>query len=127
MLVFFLTNYLTHVGSVITYPGESPGSSILALISALLLPTAGVLRGLTAIVRRAKFENGPLQAAARSGALCMVVRSAEWVPTQDVEYKDVVLRGAMTAPSRSALGALDIFRSTADMNMMVRRADIDHT
>ncbi|KAH9215618.1 hypothetical protein DL95DRAFT_253878, partial [Leptodontidium sp. 2 PMI_412] len=47
---------------------------------ALLFPASGTLRGLTAIVRCAIRQKTPLQKAARSGALCMVVRSAEWIP-----------------------------------------------
>ncbi len=84
-LSFYLGNYFTHVATVKTYPGESIKSTLKALVLALLFPASGSARGLTAIVRCAVLQRTPLQKAARSGALCMVVRSAEWRPPQPQE------------------------------------------
>ena len=95
ILSFFLSNYLTHVATVVTYPGESSPSTLLALTSALLVPTAGVSRGLTAIVRRAKLAKSPLNVAARSGALCMVVRSDTWTWRDGDTVSDAILRGPL--------------------------------
>lgn len=79
-IVFYLTNYFAHAVTVKSYPGESGSAKYLSYIAALLLPASGLVRGLAAIGRRGRFGNGPLQRAARSGALCMVVRNADWEP-----------------------------------------------
>lgn len=97
VLSFFLSNYLTHVATVVTHPGEAGISTALALASALLLPTAGVTRGLTAIVRRAKFAKSPLEVAARAGALCMVVRSDKWSFHDGDVVADAILRGPLVS------------------------------
>jgi hypothetical protein len=61
-------------------------------MTAILLPTSGIIRGLTAIMhagffgesilaimRRGSFGNNPpLDIAARSGALCTVIRTKDW-------------------------------------------------
>ena len=100
---------MTHVATVITHPGESVLSTIFAQIAALLLPTAGVLRGLSAIVRCAKAQGHPLQVAARSGALCMVVRTKSWTPLEDFEYRDVLLRNSLKRPTKNRATWKDIW------------------
>ena len=93
ILSFYLENFFTHVGTVVTYPGESDVSVVVALVSALLLPTAGIARALTAIVRCAKLAKTPLEVAARAGALCHVVRSDIWTPEDGDDICDAILRG----------------------------------
>lgn len=78
ILIFYLSNYLVHVITVQTYPGESNISVVLAQVAAFLFPTSGIIRGLNRIVRLAVLEKDPLLRAARAGALCMVVRDPEF-------------------------------------------------
>ena len=60
------------MATVRAFPAESTFSYILARIRALLFPTAGLARGLSAIFARAAFEKYPLKRAARPSALCVV-------------------------------------------------------
>ncbi|KAJ6529400.1 hypothetical protein B0H19DRAFT_847964, partial [Mycena capillaripes] len=81
--VFFLANYAAHALTVRSYPGESPLDLARATLAALLLPTSGMIRGLTALLRSGALVKGflagdHLAIAARSGALCMVVRAKGW-------------------------------------------------
>jgi hypothetical protein len=80
VLNFFLANYIAHAATVRIYPGESWTEVVGAILGAILLPTSGLVRGITAILRRGYSGTTPLEVAARSGALCMVVRSNNWMP-----------------------------------------------
>jgi hypothetical protein len=79
-VMFYVGNYVAHVATVKTFPGESIISCCIGMIAALFFPTSGIVRGLAAIIRLSIIEPDPLQAAARAGALCMVVRSNTWTP-----------------------------------------------
>ncbi|KAJ7069103.1 hypothetical protein C8F01DRAFT_976171 [Mycena amicta] len=74
ILAFFLGNYIAHAATTLSYPGEEFGEYAQAIVIALLFPTAGVIRGLDAIVRCAIFATSDLMCAARAGALCMLIR-----------------------------------------------------
>lgn len=73
MLLFFFGNYLAHVATVTTRPGEPLLLQALYLSSALFSPLTGLNLGWIAIRSRAVFASTPLRAAARAGALCTVV------------------------------------------------------
>ena len=91
--VFYLGNYAAHAATLVTYPGEPPLYIFLAILYALFFPTSGITRGLNAIFRFARFRrrrDGDLCIAARSGALCMVVRSSKWRPKHiEDKYRDI--------------------------------------
>ncbi|KAI1096785.1 hypothetical protein F5B19DRAFT_5143 [Rostrohypoxylon terebratum] len=78
--LFYLGNYVAHAATVRVSPGEPISDRIVNSIAVLLFPQAGVMKGLNAIFRCAVLEKSPLQRAARSGALCMLVRTPEWRP-----------------------------------------------
>ncbi|KAJ7880899.1 hypothetical protein B0H13DRAFT_1493563, partial [Mycena leptocephala] len=86
ILVFFSANYVAHAATVKSYPGESSFDYTWAAIAAFLLPTSGMLRGFSAILRvggimmAIRERGGPLEIAARCGALSMVVRTRDWKP-----------------------------------------------
>ncbi|KAJ7140860.1 hypothetical protein C8R44DRAFT_574648, partial [Mycena epipterygia] len=80
ILIFFFSNYIVHAVTVKTYPGESRTGRYIACLAALFFPTLGLVRGLNAWARHAVFAEGALEQAARSGALCMVVRDDDWEP-----------------------------------------------
>jgi hypothetical protein len=75
-------NYVAHAATTQVFPGEKLPQQILAMITSLLYPGAGVVRGLNSIARGilALRWNMELQQAAAAGALCMVVRTEDWTP-----------------------------------------------
>lgn len=77
---FFFTNYLLHALSVRSLPGENAYSSTVFKLCCLLVPYTGVRRGLSLISRASSLNPNDLQAAARAGALCMVIRKSDWRP-----------------------------------------------
>lgn len=90
---FFLGNYISHAATVKSRPGELVAVSLAMQYFALIFPTVGVGRGIEAIVAWTVYYNlrkRPLYAAARAGALCMVVRDNDWAPkpglTHNVSY-----------------------------------------
>ena len=104
---FFLGNYFAHAATVRTYPGEGIVSTILAMLGALLLPTSGLIRGLSNIIRlgalyEREFSVGGVwkalkstpdcRTAAASGALCMLVRKPNWQPHCGEIIKDIIER-----------------------------------
>jgi hypothetical protein len=90
IVTFLLFNFFAHAATVVSYPGESGEDVILAVIGATLFPTSGAMRGLNSIMRHSVLStNDPLQKAARSGALCMLVRSPSWKPEKGDAVTDV--------------------------------------
>ena len=83
---FLLANYVAHAATLKSLPGESTLSVLRNFVCSLLFPISGVRRGVSAIYQRAIFAKTPLEAAAKAGALCIVVRTLEWKP----EHGDVV-------------------------------------
>jgi len=73
LIIFYLGNYITHAGTAKGLPGQSPLGSAFIIVTALLFPMSGAIRGVRAIFTRAVFADTELQTAARAGALCMVV------------------------------------------------------
>jgi hypothetical protein len=90
-IMFYVGNYIAHVATVKSFPGESVFSIFIAMIAALFFPTSGIVRGLAAIIKLSIIEPDPLQAAARAGALCMVVRSKTWTPRIGDKVSGVLL------------------------------------
>ncbi|KAG4428542.1 hypothetical protein IFR05_015976 [Cadophora sp. M221] len=71
--IFFLGNYVGHAGTIVTKPGESVKSVLIASVFALLFPVTGLIRGLDAIRSMAVYRGkNDLEIAARSGALCVI-------------------------------------------------------
>jgi len=77
---FFLAKLLAHAATVKSLPGEPALSALLSLVFALVFPTSGISRGLSAIHQRAVLVPTPLKTAARARTLCMVVRTSKWRP-----------------------------------------------
>ena len=93
---FLLVNYVAHAATLKSLPGESTLSVLKNSVCSLLFPISGVRRGVNAIYQRAIFAKTPLEAAAKAGALCMVVRTLEWKP----EHGDVVRIFAIEEPRK---------------------------
>ena len=77
---FLLANYVAHAATVKSLPGESFTSILKSIFCSLVFPVSGIRRGVNAIYQRAVLAKTPLEAAAKAGALCMVVRTREWRP-----------------------------------------------
>ncbi|KDR76182.1 hypothetical protein GALMADRAFT_247403 [Galerina marginata CBS 339.88] len=79
---FILANYVAHAATTHTFPGERLQHQLTAILTSMLYPGAGVVRGLTGIARGilALCGRTELQEAAAAGALCMVVRTEDWTP-----------------------------------------------
>lgn len=102
VVIFFFGNYFTHAATVRSYPGERTWSLVIATVSALLIPTSGLIRGINSIARNAKFKrkrfwtaawrDPDYQTAAAAGALCMVVRKKSWKPYPGDKLSNVFLR-----------------------------------
>lgn len=116
ILVFFITNYVAHALTVVVLPGEGPVSHLTNALTSLLFPAFGAYRGLRAIfvgyeTIKKKFgdqsseEEQDLRKARRAGALCMIVRSGDWVPRDGDEIHENVLRVQPHEPSASASSA----------------------
>ena len=98
---FYVGNFIAHAATVKSYPGESGFDRFQNAALSLFFPTWGIIRGLNMIMRHSVFHrNNKLEAAARTGALCMVVRLAEeWKPKSGD-----VIRNAILQPSESPFG-----------------------
>jgi hypothetical protein len=109
--VFFLGNYISHALTIKAYPGEATTSVLIAAFGALLIPTTGLVRGINAIARNAKFKHKKFlsvlfrdpdyQTAAAAGALCMVVRKKSWKPYHGDKLSNVILRDEVQSKSYS--------------------------
>ena len=80
IFAFFLTNYVSHAMTVKSEPGKPLLTGIHAFLTALLLPTSGLIRGLSAVAQCAVSSNSDLETASKAGALCVIVRSGDWKP-----------------------------------------------
>lgn len=70
------------------------------MVVVLLISSSGVLRGLLGIWRHVKFCTSPLIAASKAGALCTVVRTAEW------KHQDGIVIQGLRSLQKPALGEL---------------------
>jgi hypothetical protein len=101
-LLFYVANYLAHCATVKPYPAETTAELLIAIFSALFLPSSGMSRALDSIVRRPRLRKmTELERACISGALCMVVRNTDWEPEigdviRDMADKD---KGVISRPS----------------------------
>lgn len=102
IVTFFLVNFVAHALTVVVLPGEGPASHLTNALTSLLFPAFGAYRGLRAIFvgyetikkkfgDQASEEEQDLRKARRAGALCMIVRSSDWVPRDGDEIQENVL------------------------------------
>jgi hypothetical protein len=68
------------------------------MATALLIPSSGVMRELLGIWQHAELGTSSLIVAFKAGALCMVVRTAEW------KHPDGVVIQGISSPQKLALG-----------------------
>ncbi|KAJ4303334.1 hypothetical protein N0V90_002227 [Kalmusia sp. IMI 367209] len=95
VILFYLFNYVAHAATVLTKPGERSDDFLASIIGSLLFPALGLYRGIEAILSGAVFvRNDALRKAARSGALCVVVRGKDWRPVAGDEVGNAIFRRA---------------------------------
>ncbi|OCL14532.1 hypothetical protein AOQ84DRAFT_26150 [Glonium stellatum] len=92
LISFYLLNYVAHAATVIAKPGEGPFQFAVTVVGCLLFPTIGAFRGIEAILGGAIFAKSQLQKAARTGALCMLVRASDWKPAVGERIQHALLR-----------------------------------
>jgi hypothetical protein len=109
IIIFYLGNYIAHVATIISFPGESARSKLRVSVASLLFPVSGLMRGLLTILRYASFGKTDLQKAARAGALCMVVRNQDWRPQPGDIVADAYLdETKKKSPGRDAAGTVNL-------------------
>lgn len=93
IITFYLGNYVAHVITIISYPGASTMETIIAVISAFLLPGAGIFRALRAIFSKSRFAEDDLRAAARAGALCTLIDESKLPGDKSPGWWKLVITG----------------------------------
>ena len=83
--IFFLVNYGSHAVTIKSRPGQTYYHTARDIFFALLCPFSGVLRAIDSFWRCSWPSENDLIKAARAGALCIVVRNAEWCVTRDLQ------------------------------------------
>lgn len=108
LVTFYLFNYVAHAATVLPLPGERSIDFAATVIGSLLFPSMGLYRGVEAILSGVVFcgwnwkrghkgcGDEHLTKAAKSGALCMLIRSREWRPADGEEIDNAVLRRRAT-------------------------------
>jgi hypothetical protein len=106
IIPFYLADYLAHVVTVKSIPGESAVSSALALFFALMFPSLGLNRGLEAIAQCAIRGKTPLEKACRAGALAVVARENSSLWDDEETISDSGVRDTPGEKSIADAGAI---------------------
>ena len=94
---FLLFNYVAHGATVVSYPGEPALNMLFHAVIAILSPTYGVIRAFNFIIRLPLLTaKNDLEVAARSGALCMLVRSSSWKPQKGDNIRNALIEDPST-------------------------------
>lgn len=115
---FIFANYILHALSVRSLPGENSYSSFVIKVGSLLIPFAGLRRGLCIITRASAAADNDLQAAARARALCMVIRKPDWRPCAGD-----VIEGCELDVHEDAANSLTVNTGSENCNADNRKAD----
>ncbi|KAL8402253.1 hypothetical protein RB596_008857 [Gaeumannomyces avenae] len=75
VFLFFVGNYVAHAATVPSRPGQSTFSTVVAILTALLLPGGGISHAISTIATFAVLKPTPLRAAASAGAICAVIKA----------------------------------------------------
>ncbi|KAF8493056.1 hypothetical protein F5888DRAFT_1618299, partial [Russula emetica] len=122
LATYLLFNYLAHGATVVSYPGESATDTLLCVVAAILFPTFGVKRAFNCIVRCPVLTaKNDLEMAARSGALCMLVRSSNWKPERGDNIRNALIKDPGNEPSP---GGRNTSRSDPSTNISPTVADL---
>lgn len=103
---FVFSNYVLHALSIRSLPGENIYSSTAFKFCCLLVPYTGLRRGLCLISRASNLAGDDLQGAARANALCMVIRTRNWMPKDGDTINGCRVEMKSTDDARIASSAL---------------------
>ena len=96
---FLLFNYIAHGATVVSYPGELWYFTASIVLGAIFFPTTGVKRAFNLIIRCPRLTaKNDLELAARSGALCMLVRSPSWKPQKGDNIRNARINDSGNKP-----------------------------
>ena len=108
---FLLFNYVAHGATVVSYPGEPAEDLPYNAIVAILSPTFGVIRAFNFIMRHPLLTaKNDLEVAARSGALCMLVRSPSWKPQKGDNIRNALIKDPSTNISPKYVSTYSYFK-----------------
>ena len=93
--IFLLANYVAHVFTIVSRPGEHTLHLLYRTIIAFLFPYSGIVYSLETISRHAVFVKDPVERAGRARALCVVARSPSWRPCIDDNIRGIRFSGRM--------------------------------
>jgi hypothetical protein len=75
IVLFFLTNYVAHAATIVTYPGQPMLETTVRIIIAIFIPIASMQRTVPLIINHAStILRDPLRRAVNSGAMITVVK-----------------------------------------------------
>jgi hypothetical protein len=101
VISFLFLNYVAHVLTIKTFPGDKTMARLGWTAAALLVPYSGVTRAADAI-SHGRFpyfsKKTDLEYAVRVGALCAVARTAGWVPEANENISGCHLKGISSKP-----------------------------
>ena len=113
---YMLLNYVAHGATVVSYPGESWRDRLLSIVSAIVFPVLGVIRAFNFIFRCPILSKGnDLKVAARSGALCMLVRSKKWKPQPGDDITNALINNSGNESSLGSHNATSHSDSSTNM------------
>jgi hypothetical protein len=100
IIFFFLANYVAHVATIKSYPGQTASQTALRATLALFYPFSGIAAALFALTSRfgGKFKKSSskeLDRAVHAGAFLVVARSREWQPQAGEEITGCKIRGPL--------------------------------
>lgn len=99
VILFLCSGFLAHALTVVSKPGEPCRDLLPRTIMSLFFPNYGLRDGLDAIFRHAILIKDPLQRAARTGALCVLMRSQLWRPRIGDVIPGIKISGKLSSAS----------------------------
>ena len=113
---YVLLNYVAHGATVVSYPGEPWFDMFLNIVAAIVFPVFGVIRAFNFIFRCPIRSTGnDLKVAARSGALCMLIRSPNWEPRPGDEITNALINNSGNESSLRSHNATSHSDSSTNM------------
>jgi hypothetical protein len=122
--LFYLLNYVTHVSTIKSYPGDTWQKSMSRAVLALILPFSGIWSACIAIARSKMWNEPHLRHALRAQALCAVVRTDEWRPRPGEKIPGCHTLGISSASGEELLkGTLEITSSPLEGLYITKTTD----
>jgi hypothetical protein len=137
LATFYLGNFGAHIATVQSMPGDKWRLTAFNMVLALFFPTSGLLRGLNAIIRnfsssifarkvvakilrikKWRTDETSLDKACKAGALCIVVRNANWRPKPGQVDIPAILSIVSRDPDKQQLYPKSDFLDVEDVRLV---------